>query len=91
MPCCSNKAHTLIMGLAIWIGSLEGRKEAVVDVDDGDARAVDEVRAQDLHVPGQNCNVCITQQLQDLLLCLLLLSLLDWHLRPNNQWSMSVS
>jgi hypothetical protein len=68
----TNNLHATIMGLVIGFRALEGRQEAVVDVDDAPGHNFAQLRRQNLHIACQHnqINVVLTHQLQHLSLLL---------------------
>lgn len=63
----ADNLHTAVIGLVVGLGALEGRQEAVVDVDDTSRHGLAQLRRQDLHIAGQNnqVNLVFLNQLQD--------------------------
>ena len=50
----ADEFHPSIVGLAVGVGSDEGREERVMDVDDPGPIGVDELGGQNLHVASQH-------------------------------------
>lgn len=50
----ANDLHTAVVSLVVGLGTLEGRQETVVDVDDTAGHGLTQGWGENLHVAGQN-------------------------------------
>lgn len=64
----TDNLDTAVVSLVVRLGTLEGRQEGVVDVDDAAGHGLAELGGQNLHVAGENnqVNVVLRSQLEDL-------------------------
>lgn len=63
----TDNLHTTVISLVVGLGTLEGRQEAVVDVDDASRHGLAQFRRQDLHISRQHnqVNLVFLHELQD--------------------------
>lgn len=68
MGSSTDNLDTAVVSLVVRLGTLEGRQEGVVDVDDAAGHGFAELGRQDLHVAGEHnqVNVVLGGQLEDL-------------------------
>ena len=53
----ADQLHSSGVGLVVWLGAFETRKERVVDVDDSACELSADVRGEDLHIAGEDDKV----------------------------------